>query len=62
MQDADEYLAEKGWQAKGSMGYKDLAEAYARGIPWNSDLSLGKDHMVPEDDYTAYIEAYAVMQ
>ena len=62
MQDADEYLAEKGWQLKTSMGYKDMAEAYARGMPWNTDLSGRKDAIVAEDDYTSYIEAYALMQ
>ena len=63
VQGADEYLGDKGWQLKSTMGYKDLAEAYAKGIPWNADLSGGgKDTFVGEDDYTAYIEAYASMQ
>ena len=62
VQDADEYLAEKGWQLKSSMGYRDMAEAYARGIPYNIDLSGRKDALVGEDDYTSYIEAYALMQ
>lgn len=63
VQDADEYLADKGWLLKSTMGYKDMAEAYAKGIPWNTDLSGSKDNaFTAEDDYTCYIEAYASMR
>jgi len=61
VQDANAYLADKGWQLKASMGYKDMAEAYARDIPWNTDLSVG-GNAFKADDYTSYVEAFAIRQ
>jgi hypothetical protein len=41
--------------------YKEMAETYAEGRPWNTDLSVdGTTFTV--DDYTKYIEAFAMKQ
>ncbi len=39
--------------------YKEMAEIYADGRPWNTDLSINGTTFTA-DDYTMYIEAFAV--
>ena len=41
--------------------YKEMAEAYAEGRPWNTDLSVNGTTFTA-DDYTKYIEAFAMKQ
>ena len=41
--------------------YKEIAETYADGRPWNTDLSVDGTTFIV-DDYTKYIEAFAVKQ
>lgn len=57
--EADGFLEERGWQLKASQGYEEMAKAYARGMPWNTDLSLN-GATFKADDYTTYMEAFAI--
>ena len=41
--------------------YKEMAETYAGGRPWNTDLSIDGTTCTV-DDYTKYIEAFAMKQ
>lgn len=41
--------------------YQEMAEIYAEGRPWNTDLSINGTSFTV-DDYTKYIEAFAIKQ
>lgn len=53
------YVAERGWQAETVQSYADLADQYAKGLPWTTNLGLGVGNAAT-DTNTAFIDAIVI--
>ena len=62
--DLKPYVSERGWQVESAFSYPDLAEIYAPGLPWTSDLGLNNGKYDSGsgkgDTSTAFIDAVVI--